>query len=107
MDVGADLILGWDWISSHDLKHLYADGQARLQPGPALLQLDLFPAGAHPTARALSVISHGAFRRLLRQIARERPVVVDTPPVHVAEPAAAGTCDAPPLDGSRVAPAPR
>ncbi len=23
MDVGADLMLGWDWISSHDLLHLY------------------------------------------------------------------------------------
>ena len=79
MDVGADLILGWDWISSHDLHHLYADGQVRLRSGPALLQLDLLPASARPTAGALSVISHGAFRRLLRQI--ERPGVVDTPPV--------------------------
>ncbi len=26
MDVGADLILGWNWISSHNLQHLYADG---------------------------------------------------------------------------------
>ncbi len=24
MGVGADLILGWDWISSHDLHHLFA-----------------------------------------------------------------------------------
>ena len=23
MDVGDDLILGWDWISSHDLQHLF------------------------------------------------------------------------------------
>jgi hypothetical protein len=65
----------WDY----DLHHLYADGQLRLRSGPALLQLDLLQASARPTARALSVISHGAFRRILRQIARERPVVVDTP----------------------------
>ncbi len=26
MDVGADLIFGWDWISSQDLHPLYADG---------------------------------------------------------------------------------
>ena len=31
MDVGADLILGWDWISSHDLHHLYADGHVRFR----------------------------------------------------------------------------
>ncbi len=41
MDVGADLLLGWDWISRHDLHHLYADGQVRLRWGTALLQLDL------------------------------------------------------------------
>ena len=23
MDMGDDLILGWDWISSHDLRHLW------------------------------------------------------------------------------------
>ena len=26
MDVGDNLILGWDWISSHDLRHLYVVG---------------------------------------------------------------------------------
>ena len=70
MDVGAD----------HDLYHLYADGQVRIRSGPALLRLDLLPASARPAARALSVISHGAFRRLLRQIEREHPVVAETPP---------------------------
>jgi hypothetical protein len=30
MDVGDDLILGWDWISSYDLRHLYADGRVSL-----------------------------------------------------------------------------
>ncbi len=27
MDVGTDLILGWDWISSHNLQHLFQAGQ--------------------------------------------------------------------------------
>ncbi len=27
MDVGDDLILGWDWISSHDLQNLFQAGQ--------------------------------------------------------------------------------
>jgi hypothetical protein len=34
MDVCADLILGWDWISSNDLRLLYADGQVRYRSGP-------------------------------------------------------------------------
>ena len=79
MDVDADLILGWDWISSHDLSHLYAPGRVSLRSGPALLQLDLLPASTRPAARALPVISHGEFRRLLRQIERESPVAADTP----------------------------
>ena len=37
MDVGDDLILGWDWISSHDLRHLFVAGQVSLRSGPALL----------------------------------------------------------------------
>ena len=63
MDVGADLILGWDWISSHDLHHLYAEGHDRFRSGPDLLprQLDLLPAGARPAARTLPVIGHGEF----------------------------------------------
>ena len=79
MDVGDDMILGWDWIASHDLRHLYADGRVSLRSGPALLQLDLLPASARPTTRALPVIAHGEFRRLLRKIAREVPVVYSSP----------------------------
>jgi hypothetical protein len=78
MDVGADLILRWDWISSHNLQHLYADGQVRFRSGQALLQLDLLPAGARPTTRTLPVICHGDFRRLLRQLAPELPAAADS-----------------------------
>ncbi len=85
MDVGADLILGWDWISSHDLRLLYADGQVRFRSGPALLQLDLLPAGTRPAARTLPVIGHWEFRRLLRQLAPEPPAgapsLPTTPPL--------------------------
>ena len=38
MDVGDDLILGWDWISSHDLRNLFQAGQVGLRSGPAQLQ---------------------------------------------------------------------
>ena len=101
MDVGADLILSWDrdWISSHDLQHLYADGQVRSRSGPALLQLYLLPAGARPASRTLQVIGHGGFRRLLRQLAHDEQspgAAADSPPApHTPERAA----DGPLLDG--------
>ena len=52
MDVGDDLILGWDWISSHDLRHLFVAGRVDLRSGTAQLQLDLLPAAARPTVPA-------------------------------------------------------
>jgi len=74
MDVGADLILGWDWISSHDLRHFFREGRVDLQLGPARLQLALLPAEARPLPATLStVMTHGELRRLLRQIARNDP----------------------------------
>ena len=74
MDVGDDLILGWDWISSHDLRHLFQVGQVGLRSGPAQLQLDLLPAAARSASSALStVIGHGEMRRLLRQIDQDGP----------------------------------
>jgi hypothetical protein len=61
LDVGDDLILGWDWISSHDLLHLYQVGQVDLRSGQALLQLALLPPAASPPPATLStVIGHGA-----------------------------------------------
>ena len=80
MDVGDDLILGWDWISSHDLCHLFVPGKVSVQSGPARLQLDLLPAAARPPVHALSVIGHGEFRRLLRQIERTDGVIPDPNP---------------------------
>ena len=85
MDVGDDLILGWDWISSHDLRHLFQAGQVDLQSGPARLQLELLPAAVRPPPATLStVISHGELRRLLRLIVRDElpasPVALATAP---------------------------
>ncbi len=70
----------WDWISSHDLHNLYADGQVCFRSGSALLLLDLLPAGARPTTRTLPVICHGEFRRLLRQVAHGPHAGLDSPP---------------------------
>ena len=50
MDVGDDLIdlmiLGWDWISTNDLRLLYMDGRVSLRSGFAQLQLDLLRLSA-------------------------------------------------------------
>ena len=84
MDVGDDLILGWDWISSHDLQHLFQAGQVDLRSGSAQLQLALLPSAARPPPASLStVIGHGELRRLLRQIVSDSPPAspVATPPV--------------------------
>ena len=88
MDVGDDLILGWDWISSHDLKHLYVKGQVDVRSGSELLQLDLLPAEVRPPPRSLAVISHGEFRRLLRQIDREAPLAAVVLPATSSSPSA-------------------
>ena len=74
MDVGDDLILGWDWISSHNLQHLFQAGRVDLRSGLGQLQLDLLPAAARPSPANLSaVIGHGEFRRLLRRIVQDDP----------------------------------
>jgi hypothetical protein len=71
------------WTAAQEADNVYdsvdgltaavVDGQVRFRSGPALLQLDLLPAGTRPAARTLPVIGHGEFRRLLRQLAPEPP----------------------------------
>jgi hypothetical protein len=93
LDVGDDLILGWDWISSHDLRHLYQAGQVDLRSGSAQLQLALLPPAARPPPANLStVIGHGEFRRLLRQIVRDDPAASSaTAPVPPVPPPGLGS----------------
>ena len=94
MDVGDDLILGWDWISGHDLHHLHDAGRVCLRSGPATVQLP--PSG--PITRKLPLIGHGAFRRLLQQIELDRyPGATDLPPCADAASTAGGST--PRLDG--------
>jgi hypothetical protein len=63
MDVDEDdnMVLGWDWIWSHDLRSLYADSECRvrvsLRYGPVLLQLGLLQASVCPYARLLQAIA--------------------------------------------------
>ena len=67
-------------IPSHELRNCYVDGHVSLRSGPTRLQLDLLPAEARPTARAMSVLSHGGLRRLLRPIEPALPAVVAAGP---------------------------
>ena len=76
MNVDADLIVGWDWMSSHNLHHLFAAGRVSLQSGPVPLQLDL-PVSARPLVRTLSVMNHGKFCLLFRQIEPVTPMPWD------------------------------
>jgi hypothetical protein len=83
------------WATSPDSRlgldlerHLYADGRVSLRSGTAQLQLDLLPATARAAARTLTVIGHGEFCRLLRQVERETPVVAVAPPVPTTSPRA-------------------
>ena len=75
MDVGYNLILGWDWILSHNLQHLYQmpAGQVELRSDLAQLQLALLPAAAHPPLTTIStVIGHGEQCRLHSRLSASR-----------------------------------
>ena len=61
IDVGDDIILGWDWISIHDLRNVYVNGHVILRSGPAQLQLDLLPAEAR-SDQELGAFREGASR---------------------------------------------
>ena len=49
MDVGDDLILGWDWLSGHDLNHLYPAVGLAMAPEPRCAR-SKGPASAVATA---------------------------------------------------------
>ena len=69
LHVGTELILGWDWISSHKLEHLYPDGRAQVTAGTGLAPLDLHRRRPRDDDTGLGVlIDHGEFRRMLRQV---------------------------------------
>ncbi len=74
MDVGDDLNLGLDWISSHYLQHFFQAGQVGLRSGLAQLHLALLPSAARlPTVTLSTAIGYGELCRLLRQIVRDPP----------------------------------
>jgi hypothetical protein len=70
MDAGADLLLGWDCISSHDLRHLYQAGRVDIRSGPVRLQLALLPAAGAPASLS-TVMAQGELHRYLGQLVRD------------------------------------
>ncbi len=73
MDEGDDIILCWDWISSHALQAR----QVGLRLGRDQLQLALLPAAAQPPPAALStVIGHEELSCLLPQIVSDEAPTV-------------------------------
>ena len=79
---GTALVLGWDWISSHDLTHLYQQGMVQATTGAAQWQAELLPAATRlQRAADLGVlIGHAEFKRMLRQTVREEGSDTSQPP---------------------------
>ena len=78
LHVGTELILGWDWISSHKLEQLYPDGRAQATSGSGQVSLDLHRKRPRDADTGLGVlIDHSEFRRMLRQVVpSESPIRV-------------------------------
>ncbi len=73
---GLDIILGWDWISSHDLRFLYPQGAMR---GFGLFDALAAPLQTTGSALAETLIGHGEFRRMLRRVVPANPPSATTP----------------------------
>ena len=84
---GTAMVLGsgWDWISSHDLTHIYQQGMVQARTGAAQWQAaaaELLPAPTRlPRAADLGVlIEHAEFKHMLRQTVREEGGDISQPP---------------------------
>ena len=65
---GIDIILGWDWISSHDLQFLYPTGAIAGGGPQGPVSATLQPLTHPGTPLAQVLIGHGEFRRMLRRV---------------------------------------
>ena len=84
---GLDIILGWDWISSHDLQFLYPQGTVSGTGFSGPLSLPLRCRAPSTPSSASVLIGHGEFRRMLRRLvpagnatAAAAAVVAEDPP---------------------------
>ena len=74
LDLGPelDIILGWDWISSHDLRFLYPQGRVSGGGLQGYYSAPLRPAAPLP-AQASVLIGRGEFRSMLRRVVSAGP----------------------------------
>ena len=74
LDLGPelDIILGWDWLSSHDLHFLYPQGSVSGVGPQGSLLVPLRPTTPAPV-QASVLIGHGEFRRMLRRVVPAGP----------------------------------
>ena len=67
-----DIILGWDWLSSHDLRFLYPQGCVTGVGPQGGLSVPLRPTAPAPVQSSV-LIGHGEFRRMLRRVVPSGP----------------------------------
>ena len=67
-----DIILGWDWLSSHDLRFLYPQGCVTGVGPQGGLAVPLRPTAPAPVQSSV-LIGHGEFRRMLRRVVPSGP----------------------------------
>ena len=91
LDLGPDLdiILGGDWLSSHDLRFLYPQGLVSGAGPQGALSVPLRTTAPAP-AQSSMLIGHGEFRRILWRVVPGGPA----PPAE--EPAGVASIDLPP-----------
>ena len=87
---GLDIILGWDWISSHDLRFLYPQG-AVAGSGPCGTLDAAMQSKSIGPAQAQILIGHGEFRRMLRQVLPDAASAMVAPPLLSHPPTSAST----------------
>jgi len=75
-----DIILGWDWISSHDLRFLHPRGTVTGAGPQGPVSAPLLPSTS-PAAQASVLIGHGEFRRMLRRVVPQAEPPVGPPAV--------------------------
>jgi len=68
LDTTLDIILGWDWISSHDLQFLYPEGTVTGSGAAGTLAAPLLNVASPDPDQTRVLVSHGEMRRMLRRV---------------------------------------
>ena len=68
LDTTLDIILGWDWISSHDLQFLYPEGTVTGSGATGTLAAPLLNVASPNPDQTRVLVSHGEMRRMLRRV---------------------------------------